>query len=234
MRVTVRPHAPATPLSVPWTVPGALVAAAGGAVLLAVTNALVGFTPGRADVQTTAAQVRLVATAPVLTEAIVLLGTIAAFLLVPGIWAVAARLAARSPVLAAIGGWLMSTGYIASTLLSADSLGAVAVARSGLDPDAYGAAVDAHLSPVFTLIAGVFGFGALLGAVILGVAILRQGRGIPAWSGWILVAAEPVRLIGLIAGVPVGPPLASLMIAASFAGVVLAVRRAAAAEPASA
>lgn len=227
MHTTTDRKAPPKPLTVPWTVPGALIAAAGGAMLLAVVNTLVGFTPGRADVQSTADQVRLSAAHPALTETIVLLGFLSVFLLVPGVWAVTARLAARTPVLAGIGGWMMGTGYIASMLMSSDSLSALTVARTDLDPDMYGTAVDAQLSYVFPLTATLFGFGGLLGAAIIGVAILRQRGGVPAWLGWVLIAAEPVRLIGLILGIPIGPPLASLMIAVSFAGVILAVRRAA-------
>lgn len=54
----------------------------------------------------------------------------------------------------------------------------------------------------------------------------RPGIGdVPAWLGWLLIAAEPVRMVGLLADIPVGPPLASLMMAISFGGVILAVRR---------
>lgn len=225
--MTTRPPRLLPPVAAPWTVPGAWVAAVGGALLLAVVNTIVGFTPGRADVQSTAAQVRLMASNPALNETIVMLGVIAVFLLVPGGWAIAVRLAPRSAVLAAIGGWAFSAGYIASMLLNVDTLQAITVARSSLDPDAYGAAVDASLSPVFPMISSVFFLGALGGAIILGVAILRQHGLVPAWLGWVLIAAEPVRLVGLIVGIPVGPPLASLMIAVAFAGVLVSVQRAA-------
>ena len=68
------------------------------------------------------------------------------------------------------------------------------------------------------------GVGALAGGLILGIAMLRQGGAIPAWAGWALIASEPVRVVGLVAGIPFGPPAASVLIAAAFAGTLMAAR----------
>lgn len=71
----------------------------------------------------------------------------------------------------------------------------------------------------------VFSLGALGGGIVLAIAMLRQRGAVPVWAGWVLLASEPVRMIGLIFGMTVGPPLASLMILAPLAAVLLAARR---------
>lgn len=205
----------------PWMVPGATVAAVGGALVLAICNALVNFTPGWAQATTTETMVEVARNNPGLTEAIIATGLLAIALLVPGIWAVAARLAPRTPVLAAIGGWVMATGYVFGLVLSTDTLQRLLVARSSLDLAEYGAEMDAQTSWLTIVIYTVFGFGALAGAVVLAIGMLRQRGACPLWAGWLLLAAEPVRMVGLIFGIPVGPPLASLLIAAAFAGLLL-------------
>lgn len=58
--------------------------------------------------------------------------------------------------------------------------------------------------------------------------MLRQRGAVPAWAGWALVASEPVRVAGLLLGVPVGPPLASLLILVAFVTTIRSARRAAA------
>lgn len=220
------PTSTTTTVRAPWLIPGALVAAAGGALVLALCNLLVGITPGRTAVASTADQVRLVGAHPVLTEWIIATGVLAAVLLVPGIWAVAARLAPRSRWLSTIGGWAMASGYVCSLALTTDTMYSLAVAQGGLDPEAYGAAVDGSSSIWSVVVFGVFGIGGLAGAVILGIAILRQGGAVPAWLEWLLIAAEPVRIAGLASGlVQIGPPLASVFIAVAFAGVIMATRR---------
>lgn len=200
--------------------PGAGIAGIAGAVLLAVTNALVGFNP----VPDTAGWVRLAADRPVLIAAVVVVGLVTSVLLVPGIWAVTLCLRERSPRWAAVGGWLMASGYVLGVALSADTATALSVAATGGDPAVYVDAVDNHTSvPAFAMYAG-FGLGALLGGLVLGIAMLRQRGAVPAWAGWALIACEPVRVIGLLLGIPVLPVVASLLVAVAFAGVVFSAR----------
>lgn len=206
-------------------VPGAIVAAVGGPALLALTNALVAWFPGYADVESTADVVRVLGEEPLLTEVVVLVGLGGAALLFPAIWAVAAVLAPRTPHLAAVGGWLMATGYVMSVVLSTDTATALAVATTGADPATYVEAIDQHLPLSMTLLYGVFGVGALVGGLVLGIAMLRQRGAVPAWAGWALVASEPVRVAGLLLGVQVGPPLASLLILVAFVATIRSARR---------
>lgn len=205
--------------------PGWTIAALAGPLLLALTNALVIFAPGAADVVDTASNLEQIAANPGLTEVIVIVGLAACVLLVPGIWGVAQILAPRTRVLATVGGWLMATGYVLATSLSTDSATALAIASAGGDPATYIDAVDNHTPVSMMLTYGVFGIGALAGGIVLAIAMLRQRDVVPAWAGWALLASEPVRMAGLALGIPVGPPLASLLIMVGFAGVVLVARR---------
>ncbi|TXR55441.1 hypothetical protein [Quadrisphaera setariae] len=205
----------------PFPVPGAAAAAVSGALLLALTNALVaaaGPAPASADV------VRVAGEHPVLTEVAVATGLLAALLLVPGTWAVAAVLARRTPRTAAAGAWLTSSAYVISVALSVETATALGFARSGADPSAYAAAEDGHAPAAMVGAYVLFGLGALVGVLVLGVAALRQRRTVPWCAGWALVLSAPVRVAGLVAGVGAGPVVASLLLAVGFAGVLLAHR----------
>ena len=163
-----------------WLVPGAMIAGIGGPLVLAVCNTLVNFTPDWRRAESTADGVNATIAHPVLAEFIIGTGIVAVLLIVPGIWAVAARLAPRTPVLAAIGGWMMATGYICALVLSTSSLTEQKIALSGLDPESFGKAFDAQWPMGQIMIGAIFGFGALCGGIVLGIAILRQLGGVAA------------------------------------------------------
>lgn len=206
----------------PWMVPGAWIAAVGGALALAATNTVVALTWN--DVESTADVVQLAADNPGAFQAEIGLGLLTAALLVPGIWAIAARLARRSPVFAALGGWFLGTGYVFGLVLSIESTVLLAVAQSGGDPATVVDALDNH-TPVTSLATYVvFGLGALIGSIIIGVAMLRQKGALPVWVGVLMIASPVVRMAGLIAGISFAPTIASLMIAAAFAATLVAFR----------
>ncbi|TKV57849.1 hypothetical protein FDO65_17120 [Nakamurella flava] len=215
--VRSRPDAPPATAAGP---PGAGVAGVVGALLLAVTNALVALNP----VEDTAGLLRLLAERPGYGQVTVIVGLLAAVLLVPGIWAFTAQLRGRAPAWSAVGGWLMASGYVLSVALSADTATALSVAATGGDPAVYVDAVDNHTSAAAVVMYAGFGVGALAGGLILGIAMLRQQGAVPAWAGWALIACEPVRVAGLLLGVPWLPAVASMLIAAAFAGTVFAPR----------
>ena len=141
-----------------WLVPGAMIAGIGGPLVLAVCNTLVNFTPDWRRAESTADGVNATIAHPVLAEFIIGTGIVAVLLIVPGIWAVAARLAPRTPVLAAIGGWMMATGYICALVLSTSSLTEQKIALSGLDPESFGKAFDAQWPMGQIMIGAIFGF----------------------------------------------------------------------------
>ncbi|KGN37284.1 hypothetical protein N803_14705 [Knoellia subterranea KCTC 19937] len=180
-----------------------------------------GLTPGQSDVEETVDIIRVAGENPTMFQVSSAIGFVAAALLVPGIWTVATTLRPRTPWLASVGGWMMATGYIMFCVLGIESLINLAVAQGG-DPVSFATAIDEHTSPVMFAVYFVFGLGALGGGLILGIAMLRQRDAVPAWAGWAMIVSEPVRVIGLLTGLSVvGPPLASVLIAVGFAGVLL-------------
>jgi len=206
-------------------IPGGALAAIAGPLLLAVCNLAVELTPGRADGDETLDLIRIAGEHSTWFQVSSAVGLLAAALLVPGIWTVTTRLLPRTRRLAAVGGWMMATGYIMFVVLGIESLILLAVARGG-DPASFATAIEHHTTPTMIGVYAVFGLGALGGGLILGIAMLRQRGAVPAWAGWAMLASEPVRVIGLMTGVPlVGPPLASLLIAVAFAGVVRSLRQ---------
>lgn len=192
-----------------------------GALLLAATNTLVA---AAGPAATGADVVRVAGDNPVLTEVAIATGLLASVLVVPGVWAVAGVLRHRAPRTAAVGAWLTSSAYVLAVALSVETATALGFARSGADPSAYAAAVDGQAPAAMAGAYAAFGLGALVGVLVLGVAALRQGASVPRWAGWALLLSAPVRVVGLVTGVGAGPVVASLLMAAGFAG-VLATRR---------
>jgi len=200
-------------------VPGGFVAAVVGALALAGTNAVVALTPGYDDIESTTDLLRMTREHEALVETGVALGLVAALLLVPGVWALAARLGARAPVLAGVGGWLTASGYVCFLVLPIEDMTRLSVVRAGGDPTAFVAAMDDHTPLTLLATYVVFGLGALIGTLVLGLAALRQRDVVPVWAGCALVASPVLRVAGLALGIPFGPTLASLLMAAGAAGV---------------
>lgn len=201
------------------SVPGGMAAALLGALLLTGTNVLVALTPGYADATSTADLVTLTREQPTLVEVGAVLGLVTALLLVPGLWALASRLAGRAPVLAGAGGWLAASGYVCFLVLPLEDMTRLALVRADADPSGYATAMDAATPLPLLLTYVVFGVGALIGLVVLGLAALRQRDAVPVWAGVALVASPVVRVAGLALGIPFGPPLASLLLAGGVVGV---------------
>lgn len=192
---------------VPFALPAALV----GGLALAASNACVALVAGEASLDTTADVVTAAAEHGTLTELTSAFALLASLLLVPATWAVVGGLRRSVPRLAGMGGWLMASGYVMFTALSFESLVVLAVAREGGDPGVLVRAIDEHTSMTSIGAYAVLGLGALVGGVVLGLAMVRHPA-VPSWAGWALVVSEPVRVAGLLAGVPWLPVLASLLL----------------------
>lgn len=198
-------------------IPGGLVAAVGGPLALAISNACFAYLTRDGHAEDTGAYLDLVGAHQGLVEVGAAFGLLACLLLVPAIWAVAARLRDRVPRLASTGAWLMASGYVLAVALSVETLIALSVARSGTSSGGFAAAVDQHTSAVGTAMYVVFGVGALLGGLVLGVAMIRHDS-VPLWCGAALIASEPVRVVGLVSGFDLLTAVASLLILAAFLG----------------
>ncbi|MFY0408234.1 hypothetical protein [Solicola sp. PLA-1-18] len=200
-------------------VPGGLAAAVLGATALAASNVCFAILTADGAARDTADYLRLVQGRPLLVEVGAALGLLACLFLVPAVWAVVGRIDEGRARLASVGGWLMSSGYVMGVALSVETLLALSVSASDLSPAGFVDAVDHRTTAVATGMYAVFGIGALLGGLVLGVAMLRD-RDVPRWCGVALVASEPVRVAGLLSGVHGLTAVASLLILTSFVAVL--------------
>lgn len=203
--------------------PGAAGAAALGGVALVASNACIAVASDGGTLGTTTSTLAAAVHHPLATELAGAFGLLAALLLVPAVWALALLLRPRAPRLAAVGGWLTGSGYLAFTVLSAESLVLLAVSRTGGDPSVYVRAVDEHGSVTALGAYTVLGLGTLLGGVVLGVALVRDPVA-PSWTGWLLVLAEPVRVAGLLVGSSWVPVAASAMVGVALTAALRAAR----------
>ena len=200
-------------------IPGGRLAAVAGPAALAASNVCFAVLTRDGHAESTSDYLALVGDSPGLVELGCALGVVACVFIVPAIWAVAGRLRAHRPRLAAVGGWLMGSGYVAGVALSVESLVVLSVSQASGDPGAFIDAADHQTSATSMAMYGVFGLGALLGGIVLGVAMLRSPE-VPRWCGPALIASEPVRVAGLLTGVDVLTAVASLLILVSFVGVL--------------
>lgn len=212
-----RPAATATATSA--TIPGAMVAAVLGPLALAASNLCFAVVTADGQAADTAAYLELLREHDTLVEVGSALGLLACLCLVPAVWAVTGRLRELRPRLASTGGWLMGSGYVMGVALSVEALLALSVARSDQSPAGLVDGIDHHMTTTATGMWTVFGIGALLGGLVLGVAMLRRAD-VPRWCGPALIASEPVRVIGLLSGVEVLTALASVLILLAFVGVL--------------
>lgn len=217
--MTIATAAPETAAATRSPIPGGLFAAVAGPVALAASNVCFAVLTLDGHAEDTTDYLALVDDHPGLVELGCALGLVACLFIVPGIWAVAARLRTHRPRLAAVGGWLMGSGYVMGVALSVESLVALSITRASGDPAIFIDAVDNQMPATSTVMWGVFGLGALLGGLVLGVAMLRS-PGVPRWCGPALIASEPVRVVGLLTGVDLLTAVASLLILLGFVGVL--------------
>lgn len=217
--MTTLSAAPSTRDRTSLTIPGGTLAAIAGPLALAGSNACFAVLTRNGHAQDSRDYLDLVAGNRALVEIGAALGLLACLLIVPAIWAVVGRLRAGGSRLASVGGWLMASGYVMGVALSVEALMAVSVAGSSQSSSGFIDGVDNQGTITATAMYMVFGLGALLGGLILGVAMLRT-PGLPRWFGIALIASEPVRVIGLLTGVDALTAVASLLILVSFVGVV--------------
>lgn len=203
--------------------PGALPAAVLAGLALVASNACIAVASQGSTLATTEATLAAAERHPVAMELTSAFGLLASLLLVPATWALVLALRGRVPRLAAVGGWLTGSGYLMFTVLSADSLLLLAVSRTPGDPSVFVRAVDEHGSVTALVAYSVLGLGALVGGVVLGIAMLRHPA-VPGWAGWLLVLSEPVRVAGLLTGMSWVPVVASAMLGTAFVAALRATR----------
>jgi hypothetical protein len=128
--------------------------------------------------------------------AVLWLGFVAAFTIVPGVF-FAGRVAARhSPRLGAAALVLMVPGYIAvSWLMAGDALVLYGV-RHGLST-ATVADMYSNLHPTFVAAEGIFVAGHVVGTTLLGIAFVRTTV-LPRWAAVAIMVSQPLHFVAAV------------------------------------
>jgi hypothetical protein len=129
-------------------------------------------------------------------SAVLWLGLVATFTLLPGVLAVGHLTRRAAPRLTAAAMLLVVPGYLALTYLIGADLVLWTGARAGLDASTL-AQLAGTVHPTSNIGIGVFVFGHVIGTVLLGLALLRS-RTVPVWAAIVTVVAQPLHFVALV------------------------------------
>jgi len=134
-------------------------------------------------------------------SAVLWLGLIATFTLLPGVLAVGRLTRRGAPRLTAAAMLLVVPGYLALTYMIGSDLVLWTGARAGLDPSTL-AELAGAVHPSSNIAAVVFVVGHVIGTVLLGLALLRSHT-VPVWAAILTAVAQPMHFVAfLILGSP--------------------------------
>ena len=129
-------------------------------------------------------------------SAVLWLGLIATFTLLPGVLAVGRLTRRGAPKLTAAAMVLVVPGYLALTYMIGTDLVLWTGARAGLDVSSLtGLAETIH--PTSNIAVAVFVLGHVIGTVLLGLALLRSGT-VPKWAALVTVVAQPLHFVAFV------------------------------------
>ena len=129
-------------------------------------------------------------------SAVLWLGLVATFTLLPGVLAVGRLTRRGAPRMTAAAMLLVVPGYLALTYMLGSDLVLWTGARAGLDlPTLTRLAETIH--PSSDIAVGVFVLGHVIGTVLLGIALLRS-RTVPAWAAIVTMVAQPLHFVALV------------------------------------
>jgi hypothetical protein len=172
----------------------------------------------------TAGSLAAIAGHPAAQEAVVWLGTVMVFTMVPAVLAAARLARRRRPTLTMIAVGVNLIAYLgAGPLFTGDLMARVAARpefdQAGLVP--YLDAVNAH--PAAGLGMGAFVLGHIVGMILLGAALWRI---IPRWASIALIVSQPLHFVAFVVlGVQVLDGFAWGLAAAGFVACALTVLR---------
>lgn len=159
------------------------------------------------------------------TELAAWLWAVGTVLLLPGLVVVGLLAVAHSPRLGLWGAVLFGTGLVAiGTTPSLDTVALGAFAKGVREEDLVRVADGVNGLPVVNGPILYFVVAHVVGAVLLGVALLR-GRAIPAWAAWLLILSMPVNAAAYITGLAPLVAASFLMLAAGCGCAGLTVTR---------
>ena len=129
-------------------------------------------------------------------SAVLWLGLIATFTLLPGVLAVGRLTRRGAPKLTAAAMVLVVPGYLALTYMIGSDLVLWTGAHAGLDVSSLTSLAET-LHPTSNVAIAVFVLGHVIGTVLLGLALLRS-RTVPAWAAIVTVVAQPLHFVALV------------------------------------
>ncbi|MGA9101727.1 hypothetical protein [Aeromicrobium sp.] len=157
-------------------------------------------------------------------SAVLWLGLIATFTLLPGVLAVGHLTRRGAPRMTAAAMLLVVPGYLALTYMLGSDLVLWTGARAGLDASAL-TTLTGTVHPSANIAAVVFVAGHVIGTVLLGLALLRS-RTVPTWAAIVTVVAQPMHFVAfVILGSPTLDCAAWTANAVAFAVVAVAILR---------
>jgi hypothetical protein len=168
--------------------------------------------------------VRAIAAHPAREDAVIWLGLLGAFTLVPAAVVACRVVARRAPRLATEAMLLMIPGYIGLSWLDAADAVVLYGVRHQL-PAPVLADMYTSLHPVYGVAEGVFVVGHVLGTVLLGVALVRT-RLVPLWAGWATTVSQPLHVLAAVVWTSHTLDLAAwALLVAGFAALSVAILR---------
>lgn len=157
-------------------------------------------------------------------SAVLWLGLIATFTLLPGVLAVGRLTRREAPRMTAAAMLLVVPGYLALTYMIGTDLVLWTGARAGLDAPAL-ADLATTVHPTSTVAVVVFVLGHVVGTVLLGIALFRS-RVVPVWAAVLTAVAQPLHFVAfVILGSPALDAAAWTANAIAFAVVAVAILR---------
>lgn len=157
-------------------------------------------------------------------SAVLWLGLVATFTLLPGVIAVGRLTRRQAPRTTAAAMLLVVPGYLAMIYMIGSDLVLWTGARGGLDVEALTRLADTF-HPTSNIAAVVFVLGHVIGTVLLGIALLRS-RAVPLWAAVTTIVAQPLHFVAFV--ILVSPTLDTVAWAANgvaFGAVAVAILR---------
>lgn len=155
-------------------------------------------------------------------SAVLWLGLVATFTLLPGVLAVGRLTRRAAPVTTAVAMLLVVPGYLALTYMIGSDLVLWTGVRSGLDAPAL-TDLAGTVHPTSNIAVVVFVVGHVIGTVLLGWALLRS-RVVPAWAAILTAVAQPLHFVAFVlVGSPALDAAAWAANAVAFAVVAVAI-----------
>jgi hypothetical protein len=129
-------------------------------------------------------------------SAVLWLGLIATFTLLPGVLAVGRLTRRGAPRMTAAAMLLVVPGYLALIYMIGSDLVLWTGAKAGLDASTL-TELAGTTHPSSNIAAVVFVVGHVIGTVLLGLALL-QSRTVPLWAAFVTIVAQPMHFVAFI------------------------------------